>query len=402
MEFIHHSLPSFDSSKLPGLFSFASPALDLQNAIQSGNLSEIEKTLLQGSSINEPLPNGELPLHFDIRANAGKNSKALLELGANPMLKDFQGLSAIDHAILMKNDNATGDLLSYIVGKSCEEIKDEMRSLSSQNHFREITKRMTNLEQEAKKKNSIDPNFLNAQKHSLLHFAVVSENSKELVQQALALKVDPNLQNNLGETALHFACAKGDISAIGALIQNGADIHLKDHQGRSALALLGQQVLQKDPLALSSFEGAFFIFSSLGWLTSIAAQRGYLTLDPNVLGFLQTTLGALATFSSFGVFLQNFESNWTKAVYFLSPLFIDVPTGGFIKAYQETKLENLGTLVSLASGLSLQLWRTHYSTTKAFINIKACWNNLGYRDPLTIGRNLLVHTHYAVMDVNAV
>jgi ankyrin repeat protein len=52
----------------------------------------------------------------------------------------------------------------------------------------------------------------------------------------LSRKPDVNLTGILGTTALMFACKNGNINMVNELINNGADIHVKDCQNKNALS----------------------------------------------------------------------------------------------------------------------------------------------------------------------
>ena len=51
---------------------------EFQNCIKQGDLAVLNRLLSEGLSINDPLPNGELPLHYAVRENQQAIVLALL------------------------------------------------------------------------------------------------------------------------------------------------------------------------------------------------------------------------------------------------------------------------------------------------------------------------------------
>ena len=82
----------------------------LQEDILLGNLVE---SAPETNQLDTELPNGQLPLHFALREGKEDAVVHLLKLGANPLAKDRQGLTAIDYAIIEEHT----DLLPLLFGK---------------------------------------------------------------------------------------------------------------------------------------------------------------------------------------------------------------------------------------------------------------------------------------------
>ena len=74
-------------------------------------------------------------------------------------------------------------------------------------------------------------NYRDANFNSNLHIAV-KNNSIKLVKYFLNKKLSPNDLNNDGQTPLHFALKEGNKEIIELLIKNGADISIKDNEGK--------------------------------------------------------------------------------------------------------------------------------------------------------------------------
>ena len=264
-----------------------------------------------------------------------KTSKLLcllcLEKGANPEFKDYQLLSAIDHAALMHNETMLATILSVKIGQELQQVKEQIKCQGSSAH-------VNNLKDSIQKKFTVNPlslsltprnqaaayqgnleglNDLTAQyvnrcddkgwtplhyailgnqieaarkllqigadvhlvdkdKDSLLHFAS-AQGSKPMIQLLLDAGIDRNKQNSSGATALHYAAAKENLGAIELLVKNGANPHLLDSKGMSALALIGTSAYQRDPLALPMVHFLMFATSSLAWLSYAAMTRRWIS-----------------------------------------------------------------------------------------------------------------------------
>lgn len=68
---------------------------------------------------------------------------------------------------------------------------------------------------------------------TLLHEAVEAD-QPDVVQMLLLYGVSPNLRAKGGITPLHLACSKSLVGCVRALLENGADITLRDDLGHDA------------------------------------------------------------------------------------------------------------------------------------------------------------------------
>ena len=67
-----------------------------------------------------------------------------------------------------------------------------------------------------------------------MHEAVDGD-QPDVIQLLLLHGFNPNVQSKGGLTPLHLAVAKGQVGCVRALIDNGADIMVKDNQGQDAI-----------------------------------------------------------------------------------------------------------------------------------------------------------------------
>lgn len=71
--------------------------------------------------------------------------------------------------------------------------------------------------------------------HTLLHEAVEAD-QPDIVQMLLLYGVSPDLRAKGGVTPLHLACSKSLVGCVTALLENGADLTLRDDLGNDALS----------------------------------------------------------------------------------------------------------------------------------------------------------------------
>ena len=73
----------------------------------------------------------------------------------------------------------------------------------------------------------------NLRGYTLLHEAVEADHP-DVVQVLLLRGVSPNLRARGGITPLHLACSKSLVDCVRALLENGADLTLRDDLGHDA------------------------------------------------------------------------------------------------------------------------------------------------------------------------
>lgn len=281
-----------------------SPQIVLQNAIVTGDVGTIATLIDLNVSILETLPNGELPLHFAVREDQPEVVTLLLEKGADPSVRDFQNLSAVDHAALVKNKGMLARILSHKIGSDLKTTQAQIQRVGTPQHVAQLKERI-------KHTLAIDPSTLNpiskkvvegevlllsddvirsnindldASKLTPIHYAILTRNAPavhklinlgartdilspngetllhfaamaglhNVVDLLVARGIDPNTRNSYGETALHHAAAIGDLACVEALAKSKADPNIIDTGGMSPLALIGSDANERDPLQRST------------------------------------------------------------------------------------------------------------------------------------------------------
>ena len=397
--------------------------LDFQNSIKQGNIDLATNLIAQGLSVNQPLPNGEMPLHFAVRLDKQEVVSVLLKLGADPEIKDFQQLSAIDHAALMKNEGMLANILGYKIGKELKEVQEQIKCKGSASHVNQLKNKIQkvstvdvqklspinkaayqgNLDELTKLSthtiNELDANGLapihyailgnqsaaveklielgtkisitNKEGDSLLHFAAIS-GSSQILNKLIGLGIDLNHKNPSGATALHYASAKENLATIEVLVKAGANPHLLDNQGMSPLAMIGASAFERDPLSLPKTQIVLFATTSLFWLSSLALTSGLVTSDQAQLTAALLVLGTAvaASWSEFAVLVTNLNKTWKKVIAWIGVL-------------------GLAAIPPLNIGF--QAWNTYHVARSAFEGLKNCWKNVGYRN-WAVTRNVVVYS----------
>ncbi|MBS0629747.1 MAG: ankyrin repeat domain-containing protein [Verrucomicrobia bacterium] len=390
----------------------AEQILDFQNGIKGGDAAKISKLIQANVSVNDPLPNGELPLHFAIRTGQKEVAEILVRNGANPEAKDFQNLSAIDHAVLMGNKPVLASILGNKIGKDMKEVGEQIKCKGSARHVNQLLAKLQKMgtidlqvlnpvNKAAYQGNVHDISFatinlpdangltpihyailgnqvaavekliklganlqiLTPNGDSLLHFAAIAE-SPEILAKLIASKVNINCSNRSGETALHYAAAKEKLSFVQTLIRGGADLNLKDNVGMSPLALFGASAYQRDPLSLPATQVLLFASSAL----MFAGASGLINPDYSALLLMGSVV--VSQYTEFANLLNNLDKSWKKSLAWL----------GFF-----------GFAALPPLNIGFQAWKTYHVAYSALQGLKNCWKNLGYRN-WAVARNAVVYS----------
>lgn len=420
MSYLSTSFPSVVNA---GPLASQNSTLDLQNSIKLDKPEEVVRLIkTTGLSVNQPLVNGELPLHFAVRCDKKDVVMALLANGADPEQKDFQQLSAIDHAVLMKNEGMLASILGQKIGKDLQEIQEQIKCRGSASHVNQLKSKIQKkqtvdvanlsplnraaylgdvdafVKSSNQNINQLDSKGL-APIHyailgnqtaalnklielgssvkiyhdgdSLLHFAAAGK-SQTILNKLISTGIDLNQKNIFGETALHYASANENLAVVELLVKAGANPQLLDNSGMSPLALIGASAYQRDPLSLPKTQIILFAATSLFWMSAMASAGGWVTSDEAKLAAGLLTLGSAiaANWSEFAVLVTNLNKSWKKVIAWIGMLgFAALPP----------------------ISLGFQAWNTYHVARASFEGLKKCWNNVGYRN-MAVARNVVVYS----------
>lgn len=178
---------------------FAGNREKLAQDIETGNLSAIENYLAAGGSVDTRLENGRTLLIHATVQNQLKIVKVLLRAGANVLITDSEGSTALDHAVRVGNKRA--------------------QSL-------------------------LDPDIKNELQSRLVK--AVQRGRRQMIDSVLADGADPNFTDSElnGESPLTFTIYKQSRLAFLALIEwedplgiSNTDVNFRNVEGKTPLAI---------------------------------------------------------------------------------------------------------------------------------------------------------------------
>jgi ankyrin repeat protein len=129
-----------------------------------------------------------------------KEVRLLLDCGANPNLRDYEGNAALHYAVYGKDIESVKLLLKYGADVNSQVPKTQISEAFEETGY------------------------------SALHYAVRNKNI-ELVQILLSYKANPNLQGSIYGTALHGAIRCRNIQVIKLLCDAGANLNIYSYEG---------------------------------------------------------------------------------------------------------------------------------------------------------------------------
>lgn len=195
-----------------------------------------------GVDVNQPSLDGKTPLHVAAENRDdphGKNVYFLLQMGADPSIKDLLGNtpllcaaleSCVEHACHLYDDKRTDINAANDHGNTALLIASERGAIGM---VRDL------LNNPAKP----DPNQVNMHGHTPLSVAFSEEICDTLIQAGAKI----NLKNAKGETSLHTATRIGKERTVQFLLTRGADVNAADNNQITPLlsAILGYSLAEQ-------------------------------------------------------------------------------------------------------------------------------------------------------------
>lgn len=274
----------------------ATVASQLKKAIRNNLLAEITNLCQQSPNLlSEPFPNGDFPLVFALKHGNEEVVKVLVQLGANPLQMDSQGINAIGYAKIANDNKMLGLMINLAIDN---DINVSQELIQNETLLKKAVATITEIRHLTNSKNTkltptqasilntpsnsiFDSNAalrfeIDQQGNSLFHFASASGNlnTMETCLNGLdASQIDKylNLPNHQGLTPLHFAAAKENLKMIRFLISKGAKMQARDHNSLTPIALMGAEAYQKNPLNITRVEKFLFIATLVCWGAQLAA-----------------------------------------------------------------------------------------------------------------------------------
>ena len=175
----------------------------------------------QGSNASHRVHNGETPLHHAANTGTVKMMELLLTNGARVDLRDYAGRSVLQEVVY--DPQAKYDLIF----KYMQEVSIIQAIYYSQT---EILDKLVEAGEDVETPHDYD--------HSGSGLVIVAKRDNlVMVNKLLDLQTNVNAQDDLGNTGLHYAAERGHDDVVWRLLEAGADVHLKNHQGYRALDL---------------------------------------------------------------------------------------------------------------------------------------------------------------------
>ena len=246
------------------------------------NISCIFSYLMHFEAIDVNVQGGDLqatPLYWAIRQKNVYLIPLLLANGADPNVADVNGVNAFYLAVQCEAISLT----AYLVAKECD--------------VNVVTKGAT-----------------------ALHWIVRHRYNVSMVRTLLALRINPNAQDDEGNTALHHACMQNKVAFVSTLLKHGVDWNIVNAKGQFPMDVCPEsgagQMLQGAikfqnrkvlfPYAFLQKQSTFILFS-LPWLfllCTMVVVSSSLTFSVAMFAEL-VVLGIVCCIaSSTGLFLQ--------------------------------------------------------------------------------------------------
>jgi ankyrin repeat protein len=171
----------------------ARPTISLYRAIQVGDLDQIKRHIRWGTDLNQPDPNGDLPLHVAARAGQVSIARELAGNGADLEARNKAGETPMDLALAHGKTKVAELLLGFRVG--------------------------------------LDPQA------ALVTLVGKGISDRDAFDFLIRRGADTNRPDPQGQAPLHLAIRLGHLETTRRLLQRGADVNRPDGAGRTPLAL---------------------------------------------------------------------------------------------------------------------------------------------------------------------
>lgn len=208
-------------------------------AIYDNDTASMDSLLAKGFDINTMNENGENAVNVAIASGSYYVLQYLIDNGANLNSTSDTGIPPLSQAVLEYNKQAIDILLNskkvdmYYVWGEMWTGSPLYIACSKANVYA--------LEKMVEHGADLNYDFSEYNALPLMHYAlsykqfIKNEDYRELIAFLILNKADINAKNNQGQTPLMVALKNGDIDAFNALTAGGADVTIKDNNGKTAL-----------------------------------------------------------------------------------------------------------------------------------------------------------------------
>lgn len=188
------------------------PDLGMMSAVKENHTKVINTLVQNGADVSNP---------DMISTSAGKNNteacRTMVGAGANPEsgMSSAVANNAAETLKYLISEGADGNNPSYLATAAAKGCANVVPIIIDQ---------------------GVDAHALNSSGGTYIHSAIQGSVNLNTVQAFLNAQVDPNIQDNQGNSALHKAAEKGKdgVDIIEALIASGADFMMENNAGKTA------------------------------------------------------------------------------------------------------------------------------------------------------------------------
>jgi ankyrin repeat protein len=180
---------------------------------------------------------GQTPLHLAVAGGYETSAEYLCGLGrlADPNIQDNQERTPLHLAV------ARGDL--YIVTRLLKyRANPNVRNGQGQTPLHIAVEGEFNKIVEFLLEKGGDPNVRNGQGQTPVHLAATLDNGTiwPFLESSADIEVDFNLQDDKGNTPLHYLISNGQGDFAGILVEKGADPYIRNQEEKTALDLANE------------------------------------------------------------------------------------------------------------------------------------------------------------------
>ena len=197
-------------------------------AAHFGHTSLLSKLRATGADLGKVSGNGRAPLHLSAARGLDPDVVAIYYLaGVDPNPIDSLGLAPIHYAVAMTPLESITSLL--VMGASPEEIDGNgdrpLHYALRNNPDVKVTKLLLGL--------GADPNLPGASGRAPIMMAVANHDEGDFLEVLVDAGADPNVDDEYGRSLLHHAILENNSKMAASLIRAGADIFKPDRLGQT-------------------------------------------------------------------------------------------------------------------------------------------------------------------------
>ena len=212
----------------------------LFSAVKSGDRAKAETALNKGASINARDRKGKTPLHWAVYKSDILMAEFLLQRGADPNAVNRRHRTPLHWAVLKPANELTLLLLKHGADPNIQDKRKRAPlhwlALKPNAWDRSIVREETSSKKIQNEYES--PLYWNAQ-------------DVEKMRMLFSFKADPNLQDEHERAPLHYAVINDRLEIVDLLVENKADVNIKDWISETALHIISKRKSKPHSFAIA-------------------------------------------------------------------------------------------------------------------------------------------------------